>query len=474
MSSVGNEINATAPILIWGVNSLFVNAFYLIIASVMLWRIDWRLLAVVGWLPPFATLVSVYYGRRLSKGWSAAREQESRVSGNQAENIRGARVVAAFNRQEENLTHFNELQALNKQMQLRIGRSAGRMQVATQVIRFAGQAMILLYGGYLTVAGRMRAGDLVSASLFWEWLMLPAVNFGVLLNDALACASAGRRVFSLMDEAPQAADPADAPDLPRLGERVRFEDVSFAYRGEEDVLKHVDFEVQAGQVVALVGATGSGKSTIINLLSRFYEPRRGRILFDGRDIAAVTRTSLHHQMALVLQNNHLFSGTVLENLRYGRPEATDDEIFAAARELGAFERIRTLPQGFETPCGENGAGISLGERQLICFTRALVNNPRLLLLDEATSALDPRLELQVQRALATLASGRTTFIVTHRLGTAVRADLILMLEKGELVERGSHDELLRANGKYARLYLDSLEDGEDRWNEDVPVPSKLS
>jgi ATP-binding cassette subfamily B protein len=228
--------------------------------------------------------------------------------------------------------------------------------------------------------------------------------------------------------------------------------VSFGYRPDRPVLHDIDFEARPGETVALVGPTGSGKSSVIALLARFYLPQSGRITFDGHDTRLVTGASLSRQLGLVLQVNFLFSGTVLDNIRYARPDAAEDEVIAAARALGTYDAIRELAGGFATEVGERGASMSLGQRQLICFTRAFLADPRVLLLDEATSAVDPVTEQLVQRSLARLLAGRTTFIVAHRLSTVARADRILVLESGRIVERGRHRELLRAGGRYAELY----------------------
>lgn len=465
LSQIGTEINAMSPFLNWGLNHMVIYSGYAVVATVLLATIHPSLLLAIIWLPPLAIALSVVYTRRLDVGWSRARDSEARLAGNQEENIRGARVVAAFNRQRENLDAYNELQELNSQLAFRLGRDTGRLQIFTQLVRFCGLVLILGFGAYLARRGEMTAGDLVSASLYWEWLMVPATGLGPLANDWLACASVARRLHALLTLAPEPADPPGARELPPLRERLRFNNVTFSYREGQPVLNAVDFEIHAGQTVALVGATGSGKSTILSLLARFYEPDSGAITVDGVDIAAATRASLHAHMAIVLQTNFIFKGTVLDNIRFAAPTATLDDVVEAVKQLHCYEFITSLPQGFDTPIGEGGAALSLGERQLICFARALVANPRLLLLDEATSSLDPELDLRIQDALFRLVHGRTTFIVTHRLATAVRADLILFLEHGRLVERGSHRELLAAGGRYSRLYRDSLEHPEQSLDE---------
>jgi ATP-binding cassette subfamily B protein len=260
------------------------------------------------------------------------------------------------------------------------------------------------------------------------------------------------RVFALLDTPPEVQDVPDAKPLPRIAGHVQFEHVTFGYNPDRPVLHDVNFEARPGQMVALVGATGSGKSSIISLIARFYQPQHGRILVDGHDIRLVQGESLNRQTGLVLQVNYLFSGTVMENIRYGREGASDDDVINAARAIGSYDAIMSLKDGFQTEVGERGASMSLGQRQLICFTRAFLADPRIFMLDEATSAVDTATEMLVQRSLEKMLEGRTTFIVAHRLSTILRADQILVVDQGRIVERGTHRQLVDAGGKYAHLY----------------------
>jgi ABC-type multidrug transport system fused ATPase/permease subunit len=292
----------------------------------------------------------------------------------------------------------------------------------------------------------------VAAYLYWDWFMNPIINFGNFYNLLMQAMAGSERIFSLLDLQPEVQDEAGAQPLPRIVGNVRFDHVTFGYNPDRPVLHDISFEAQPGEMVALVGATGSGKSSIISLIARFYQPQSGKVLVDGHDIRHVTGESLHHQMGLVLQVNYLFSGTVMDNIRYARPDATDEQVIAAARALGSHDAILLLKDGYQTEVGERGANMSLGQRQLICFTRAYVADPRIFMLDEATSAIDTGTEVLIQRSLEKLLEGRTTFVVAHRLSTIMRADRILVIDQGHIIERGTHRELLAAGGKYAHLY----------------------
>jgi ATP-binding cassette subfamily B protein len=345
-------------------------------------------------------------------------------------------------------------------------------QPLLQLIGFVGKVIILLFGGYLVVRGALPAqsaalrgaaglaapkvppgvGAVVAAFLYWDWFMNPILTLGTFYNTVLQAMAGAERVFNLLDTEPDVTDEADAKALPRIIGRVTFENVTFGYNPERPVLHDLNFEAEPGQMFALVGATGSGKSSIISLIARFYQPQKGRVLVDGHDIRHVTGDSLHKQMGLVLQVNYLFSGTVMENIRYANPVARDEDVIAAARAIGSYDAIMMLKEGFGTEVGERGGNMSLGQRQLICFTRAYLSDPRIFMLDEATSAVDTATELLVQQSLERLLAGRTTFIVAHRLSTIMSADQILVIEAGRILERGTHRQLVSAGGKYAHLY----------------------
>jgi ATP-binding cassette subfamily B protein len=454
ISHCTSDISSLREVNVWGFQQVIANFLIpMLVAAAMLAWTDWRLFLSVAWLGPILFVVNDSYRLRIGLMYQRIREHFTRVSTNLAENITGMRVVAAFNRQTINLGTFNNLQNTNTSNNVEAGRINGVFQPVLELIRFVGKVIILTFGAYLITAGRVgRVGGVVAAYLYWDWFMSPIINFGNFSNQMMMAMAGAERIFALLDREPEVYDLPDAVPLPRIAGHVVFDHVTFGYLPDRPVLHDVCFEAKPGQTIALVGATGSGKSSIISLIARFYQPQHGRVLVDGYDVRHVVGETLNRQTGLVLQVNYLFTGTVMENIRYGREGASDADVIAAAKAIGSYQAIMSLKDAFNTEVGERGASMSLGQRQLICFTRAFLADPRIFMLDEATSAVDTATEQVVQRSLEKLVAGRTTFVVAHRLSTILKADCILVIDAGRIIERGTHRQLLAHAGKYADLY----------------------
>ena len=438
-------------------------------AIVMAWS-DWQLFLIVLGMAPVLWAINRHFRVKLSLYSRAASESFSRVTATLAESVNGIRVTQGFVRQETNAGLFRSLLADHSAYNIALARTSA---ILTPLLELNSQffvATLLMFGGWRVFNGDMTLGALITFFLLANQFFSPIAIIGNQYNQALVAMAGAERVFKLIDTVPEWVDAPEAvalpdprvpvagvsPEPPPLlaapGVRVEFRGLSFGYDPARPVLHDINFVAEPGQTVALVGHTGSGKSSIINLVSKFYLPTSGELLIDGREIRTLTSRSLHRQMGMVQQQNFLFSGTVLENLRLAKPEATDAEVRAAAASLDCLDILEALPQGLLTEVGERGASLSVGQRQLVCFTRALLADPRLVILDEATSSIDALTEARLQTALLKLLRGRTSFVVAHRLSTIRHADLVLVLDQGVIIERGTHDQLLAAGGRYAALY----------------------
>jgi ABC-type multidrug transport system fused ATPase/permease subunit len=454
ISRLTNDIEALDQLVTDGVTSLFQNTLILGGTAVILFWLDWRLaLATLAVFPLMAAATAVF---RLisSRAYRAVRERLGLVTATLAEDIAGMRVVQAFNRQSANDRHFREVNAHY--------RAANHVTVVTNGLYFpfvdflstASTAVVLGYGGYRYFDGSIQIGTLLAFMLYLSNFFDPVQQLSQLYNTFLSAVAALDKIMDVMDEAPEVEDAPQARSLPQIEGRVAFEGVRFGYGSGPEVLHGIDLDIAPGTTVALVGHTGAGKSTIAKLLARFYDPRDGRITIDGYDLRQVTQESLRRQLGIVPQEGFLFAGTVRENIAFGRPDASEEEIVAAAQAVGAHEFILELEEGYETEVAERGGRLSLGQRQLVAFARALLADPRILILDEATSSVDIGTERRIEVALGLLLAGRTAFIIAHRLSTIRNADLIVVLEHGRVVEQGTHEELLTRAGRYLSLYGD--------------------
>jgi ABC-type multidrug transport system fused ATPase/permease subunit len=454
ISRLTNDVDALDQLVTEGVTALFRNTLLLVGSAVILVVLDWRLALATLTVIPLMTVATAVFRRRSSRAYRAVRERLGLLTATLAEDIAGMRVLQAFTRERTSQRRFRDVNGRYRASNQQTVVLNGLYFPFVDLLSSVATAVVLGYGGYLTIEGEMTPGTLFAFILYVSNFFDPIQDLSQLYNTFLAAVAALDKIMDVLDEEPAVVDRPGALELPRIDGHVRFERVRFGYGAGPEVLHGLDLDVPAGTTVALVGHTGAGKSTIAKLLARFYDPREGRVTIDGHDLRDVTQESLRRQLGIVPQEGFLFAGTVHENIAFGRPDASRLQVEAAAHAVGADAFIAGLEDGYETHLGERGSRLSLGQRQLVAFARALLADPRLLILDEATSSVDIGTERTIERALRRLLAGRTSFVIAHRLSTIRGADLIVVLEHGAVVEQGSHSELMARRGLYTALYGD--------------------
>jgi len=427
--------------------------------SVMNLRLALLTLSVV----PFLAYRALNFGTHYRPLHRAIQRQLAKLTARLEQNLRGTRIVAAFAQERAEIRRFDDENASLFAFNMKASRMRALNLPLLQLIASVGTILILLYGGQLVIRDQLTLGELVAFTSYIGQLSIPVRRLGMIIAAIAQAIASGERVFEILDAKSEVEDLPDAQPLDGVQGHVRFEHVSFAYFGRHRCLKDIDFEVRPGEVVALLGPTGSGKSSVINLTPRFYDPTEGRILIDGRDIRHVTVNSLRDQIGIVLQDTTLFATTIRENIGFGCPDATEEQIIAAAKAASAHDFIMEMPQQYDTLVGERGATLSGGQKQRIAIARAILKDPRILILDDATSSVDTETEALIQAALSKLMEGRTSFVIAQRLSTIRQADQVLVLDKGRVVARGcrtaehsAHDELLKTSGLYAEIYYRQL------------------
>ncbi|MCL6431860.1 MAG: ABC transporter ATP-binding protein/permease [Anaerolineae bacterium] len=427
--------------------------------SAILFVTDWRLALLSLSITPLLLVVVVRFSRKVHPIFMGIQQELARLNTILQENLVGVRVVKAFAREPFERQRFGQQNLTLFAQNLRASRAFATVFPIMNTLSGLGTLFILWYGGRQVAAGQLSLGQLVAFNTYLLLLLMPLRMLGPLLGLATRASASAQRVFEILDAPLEISDAPHARPLPPIKGRVAFENVSFAYFSGQKVLDGVSFVAEPGQVVALLGATGSGKTTIINLIPRFYDATEGRVTIDGYDVRDVTLESLRRQIGIVLQESMLFGGTIRENIAFGVPDASLDDIIAVAKAAHAHDFIMSFPQGYDTPVGERGVTLSGGQRQRIAIARALLLDPRILILDDSTSSVDVETEYQIQQALRTLMKGRTSFVIAQRLSTVRHADLILVLDRGRLVARGTHEELIRESGIYAEIYDLQLRQG---------------
>jgi ATP-binding cassette subfamily B multidrug efflux pump len=448
---VTNDINSLQDLFTNGVVNLMIDCVQLLGITIILLLINWKLGLAVMVTVPIMFFISTKLRQKIRIAWQDVRMKNSRINSHLNESIQGIRVTQAYTQERENMNYFD---AMNVDSKKSWNKASAMNQAFGPMIEITGGfgTMILFWlGAYLIQSGELTVGLLVAFSSYVSNFWDPINRLGQMYNQLLVAMASSERIFEYLDEQPAVQDNPGAKTLGMIRGDINFNQVVFEYEKGRAALKGIDLDVKAGQSIALVGHTGSGKSTIINLIGRFYDIKSGRITIDGEDIREVTLDSLRSQIGIVLQDTFIFSGTIRDNIRFGRLDATDEEVENSAKAVDAHDFIMKLPRGYETEVEERGSALSMGQRQLLSFARALLANPRILILDEATASIDTETELKIQEALKTLLKGRTSFIVAHRLSTIRHADKIVVLDHGEIKEEGTHHELTSRDGVYNGL-----------------------
>jgi len=452
VSRLTNDIDSLSQLVTEGVTSLVTNSLTFVGAIVFLLILDWRLALATLSIMPLVIGATLVFRTRSARAYALVRERIANVSAHLQESISGVRVLKAFRREAADRAALDRANAAYRDVNMRTVVQSGLYFPFVELMSAAGVVIVLWYGGSLVSDQALEIGVLVAFIGYLASFFDPLQQLSQLYNTFQASMAAVQKIFAVLDTEPDMLDAPGAVPLPDVAGELELLDVTFGYQATTPVLRDVSFRVPAGRTVALVGATGAGKSTLVKLLARFYDPQQGAVLIDGHDLRDVTSRSLREQLAVVPQEAFLFSGSVLDNIRFARPSADIEEVKRVARIVGAHGFVAALPDGYETEVQEGGGGLSTGQRQLISFARALLADPRVLILDEATSSVDAESERRIERAMDVLFSGRTSVIVAHRLSTVRYADEILVVDDGRIVERGTHDELLATGGRYAELY----------------------
>ena len=452
MSRLIGDVGVMQEFITWSITGLARAVFVLLGILIAMLSLNWQLTLVTFLVMPLMILLTNYWRKHVREAYRATRMRLALINGYLNESISGIRVTKSFTREQVNYRHFDDLNHSYLDANVEAARLTAIFFPGVDFIGSLATALVVGVGGWLVLGDALTAGTLVAFVLYVERFFDPIRDLAQRYNTFQATMAASERIFSLVDTAPDLVDSPTAQPLPPVRGQVEFDDVRFEYKDGEPVLRGVTLHAAPGQRIALVGETGAGKSTIIRLLARFFDVTGGAVRIDGYDVRDVTQASLHAQLGIVLQDTFLFTGTVGDNIRYGRLDATDDEVISAARSVGADTFISRLPEGYATEVGENGVNLSVGQRQLISFARALLADPRILILDEATSSVDTTTEKLIDQGLDALMQGRSSFVIAHRLSTVIDADQIVVIDGGRIVEQGTHGELLARRGRYYKLY----------------------
>ncbi len=452
MSRVTSDSSRIADLVTWGLVDVTWGAMSIISASLFMIYLNWRLGLLVFLIIPVLVVVAAQFQKRIIREYRTVRKMNSKITGAYNENITGVRVVKALNREEANLDEFSALTGEMYRASFRAAQLSALFLPVVQFISAMALSSVAWFGGAQVAGGTMTVGVLQAFVGYITFMLWPVQDLARVYAELQHAVASAERTFALLDARPDVVDHSGAVDPCTLRGEIEFDRVDFYYTPGKPVLQDFSLKVKPGETIALVGPTGGGKSTLVNLLCRFYEPKRGVIRIGGRDYTELSLHGIQSRIGVVLQTPHLFSGTIRENIRYGRLAATDEEIERAARLAGAHDFIITLDKGYDAEVGEGGNLLSVGQKQLISLARAVLADPDILIMDEATSSVDTLTEALIQRGMERMLKGRTSFVVAHRLSTIKRADRILVIENGSISESGTHAELLRRRGHYYDLY----------------------